>query len=103
MLQILLGALGVKAAGENHLPWELGHRLSADTVRFRADFGRGSTGGRCRMALERFIRRRGPATGFHEHGICPLIEVRSESDLRRSPDGDHLSRSLDQGLSAIEI
>ena len=55
------------------------------------------------MALERFIRRRGPAAGFREPGICPLIEVRSESDLRRSPDGDHLLRNPDQGLSATEI
>ena len=31
------------------------------------------------------------------------VEVRSESGLHRSPDGDHLSRSLGQGLSVIEI
>ena len=103
MLQILLGALGVKAVGEDHLPLELGQRLSVDAVRFRAEFNKGPTDGGCRMVLERFIRRRGPATGFHKPGICPLIEVRSESDLRRSPDGDHLSRNLGQGLSAIEI
>ena len=55
MLQILLGALGVKAAGEDHLPKELGQRLPTDVAQFRADFDRGPTGGGCRMVLERFV------------------------------------------------
>ena len=59
-----LGALGVNTAGEGHLPLELGQRLSADEVRFRAEFDRGSTGSGCRMALERFIRWKDPAAGF---------------------------------------
>ena len=60
-----LGALGVNTAGEGYLPYELGQRLSVDEVRFHAEFDRGSTGSGCRMALERFIRWRGPTVGVH--------------------------------------
>ena len=58
--------------------------------------------GAVRNPLQEVEQSRGHCCGLPE-GLGLSVEVRLESDLRRSPDGDHLSRSLGQGLSATEI
>ena len=56
-------AITVACQGVQTCRPKLDQRLSVDEVRFHAESDRRLTGSGCRMALERFTRWRGPATG----------------------------------------